>query len=62
MKKNIKKVGMIGLVGIMVTTVIPTYVYNNINVEAARDHDGVCQIEIKNGEVSFNANSTTVRV
>lgn len=61
MKKNIKKVGMIGLVGIMATTAIPTYVYNNINVEAARDHDGVCQIETKNGEVSFNANSTTVR-
>lgn len=52
---------MIGLVGIMATTAIPTYVYNNINVEAARDHDGVCQIETKNGEVSFNANSTTVR-
>ena len=61
MKKNIKKVGMIGLVGVMATTAIPTYVYNNINVEAARNHDGVCQIETKNGEFSFNANSTTVR-
>ena len=64
MNKNIKKVGMIGLVGVMATTVIPAYVYNNINVEAARNHEGVCQIETKNGEFSFNANSkeiTTVK-
>lgn len=61
MKKNIKKAGIIGLVGVMTTTVIPTYVYNNINVEAARNHNGVCEIETKNGEFSFNANSTTVR-
>ena len=60
MKKNIKKVGMIGLVGVMATTAIPTYVYNNINVEAARNHDGVCQIETKNGQITFNARSTTV--
>ena len=60
MKKNIKKVGMIGLVGVMATTAIPTYVYNNINVEAARNHEGVCQIETKNGQITFNARSTTV--
>lgn len=60
MKKNIKKVGMIGLVGVMATTAIPTYVYNNINVEAARNHDGICQIETKNGQITFNARSTTV--
>ena len=51
---------MIGLVGVMATTAIPTYVYNNINVEAARNHDGVCQIETKNGQITFNARSTTV--
>lgn len=60
MNKNIKKVGMIGLVGVMATTVIPTYVYNNINVEAARNHEGVCQVETKNGQITFNARSTTV--
>ena len=60
MNKNIKKVGMIGLVGVMATTAIPTYVYNNINVEAARNHEGVCQIETKNGQITFNARSTTV--
>ena len=60
MKKNIKKVGMIGLVGVMATTAIPTYVYNNINVEAARNHDGVCQIETKNGEFSFNASGKEI--
>lgn len=51
---------MIGLVGVMATTAIPTYVYNNINVEAARNHEGVCQIETKNGQITFNARSTTV--
>ena len=51
---------MIGLVGVMATTAIPTYVYNNINVEAARNHDGVCQVETKNGQITFNARSTTV--
>lgn len=60
MKKNMKKVGMIGLVGAMTTTAIPTYVYNNINVEAARNHEGVCQVETKNGQITFNARSTTV--
>ena len=60
MNKHIKKVGMIGLVGVMATTAIPTYVYNNINVEAARNHEGVCQIETKNGQITFNARSTTV--
>ena len=51
---------MIGLVGVMATTAIPTYVYNNINVEAVRNHEGVCQIETKNGQITFNARSTTV--
>ena len=60
MKKNIKKVGMIGLVGVMATTAIPTYVYNNINVEAARNHNGVCEIETKNGEFSFNASGKEI--
>ena len=60
MKKNMKKVGMIGLVGVMSTTAISTYVYNNINVEAARNHEGVCQVETKNGQITFNARSTTV--
>ena len=60
MKKNMKKVGMIGLVGVMTTTAIPTYVYNNINVEAARNQEGVCQVETKNGQITFNARSTTV--
>ena len=61
MKKNIKKAGMIGLVGVMATTAIPTYVYNNINVEAARNHNGVCEIETKNGEFNFNVNGTVSR-
>ena len=64
MKKNIKKTGIIGLVGVMATTAIPTYVYNNIKVEAARNYNGVCEIETKSGEFSFNANGkeiTTVK-
>ena len=60
MKKNMKKVGMIGLVGVMATTSMATYVQNNVRVEAARNHEGVCQIETKNGQITFNARSTTV--
>lgn len=29
-------------------------------VLAAKNHDGVCQVETKNGELTFNAQSTTV--
>lgn len=65
MKKNMKKVGMIGLVGVMATTVIPTYVYNNINVKAASNHnspfyDGSCHSVTNAGHISFDARSSAV--
>ena len=65
MKKNMKKVGMIGLVGVMTTTVIPTYVYNNINVKAASNHnspfyDGSCHSVTNAGQINFDARSSAV--
>lgn len=65
MKRDIKKVGMIGLVGVMATTVIPTYVYNNINVKAAINHnspfyDGSCHSVTNAGQISFDARSSSV--
>ena len=65
MKKNMKKVGMIGLVGVMATTVIPTYVYNNINVKAATNHnspfyDGSCHSVTNLGLINFDARSSAV--
>ena len=39
----------------LTTLVTPTH-----TVLAAKNHDGVCQVETKNGELTFNAQSTTV--
>ena len=58
-KKTMKKIGTLGLVSIMATASMTPYLQHN--VEAARNHEGVCEIETKSGEFSFNANSTTVR-
>ena len=42
--------------GVGLTSVVtPTH-----TVLAAKNHDGVCQVETKNGELTFNAQSTTV--
>lgn len=46
----------LGLVGTGVTSLVnPTH-----TVLAAKNHDGVCQVETKNGELVFQANGTNV--
>ena len=63
-KKTMKKIGTLGLVGIMTTASMTTHLQNT--VEAATNSNetthsgGVCQIETKTGRISFNARSSTV--
>ena len=61
-KRKVNKVANYSLAFSLVGTgvgltslVTPTY-----TVLAAKNHDGVCQVETKNGEVVFQANGTNV--
>ena len=61
--KTMKKAKKSLLVLTSLGMVIGGYVHelNNLKVvHAAKNHEGVCQVETKNGEVTFNVNAATV--
>ena len=58
-----KKMKMIAIgagVSILSTSIVPTYIQTTHFAQAAKNKDGVCEIETKSGEFNFNANGQEI--
>lgn len=60
MKKKMKMIAIGAGVGILSTSFVPTYLQTTHFAQAAKNKDGVCEIETKSGEFNFNANGTEI--
>ena len=60
MKKKMKIIAIGAGVGILSTSIVPTYLQTTHFAQAAKNKDGVCEIETKSGEFTFNANGTEI--
>ena len=60
MKKKMKMIAIGAGVGILSTSFVPTYLQTTHFAHAAKNKDGVCEIETKSGEFHFNANSKEI--
>lgn len=60
MKKKMKIIAIGAGVGILSTSIVPTYLQATHFAQAAKNKDGVCEIETKSGEFNFNANGKEI--